>query len=139
MNLLSRKMHNGMVLVVFIYNVLIDNSFIWYTFCINICLFYFVCYNTCVLHWVFVVLNLWIALKEVTHPESFVRGKFLFALVIILYRGRRVQNQYSKRATCIIGQPAKRHLNGVSLVGRWWRGVPVGIRNPSSLWIRALT
>ena len=70
-------MHNGMVVVVFIYNVLIDNSVIWYTFCIHVCLFYFVCYNICVLYWVFVVLNLRIALKPGTHPESFVRG-FIF-------------------------------------------------------------
>ena len=70
-------------------------------------------------------------------------GVQLWQRFFFLMRGKRIQK---KRA--IIGPPAKRHLNGVSLAGRWWpnmefwlcsfvifRGsTPVLIRNPLFLW-----
>ena len=73
-----------------------------------------------------------------------VQKKFFFlTLVIIFYwseKGTRGLYQYSKQAT--IGPPAKRHFNGVSLVGRWWCLVIAwyfwGVRTPCPpLWIRA--
>ena len=42
---------------------------------------------------------------------------FLFCCFVFV-RGERIKNHYK---WAIIGSPAKRHLNGVSLAGRWWR------------------
>ena len=41
-----------------------------------------------------------------------------FFCLFVFYEGRGSKNSKKKRTT--IGPAAKRHLNGVSLVGRWW-------------------
>ena len=53
-----------------------------------------------------------------TDPESFVRGDRtqLWQLYFLM----RERGSYYHLKWTIIGPPAKGHLNGVSLVGRWW-------------------
>ena len=71
-------------------------------------------------------------------PESVVRGvrlwkSFFFFFFFFLgggggLKGIEDPNQYHyKRA--IIDPPAKRHLNGVLLAGRWWPNIEWGISN----------
>ena len=76
-------------------------------------------------------------------PESFARGDptFFFSFFFSLMREEESKYHYS---WSIIGPPARRHLNGVSLVGRWWPNIewwigslvilrgsgPVLLRNP---------
>ena len=97
-------------------------------------------------------------------PGNFVRGGPTLTHFLSLMRGGRSKYHY-KRA--IIGPPAKRHLNDVSLACRWWPNIecfvifrgsrsvlqrnPIfydfsgggggggggGIRTPVPLWIRA--
>ena len=67
--------------------------------------------------------------KQVTYytcadPESFVRGGpnlITFFCFFFSWWGDRGSKYRYKWA--IIGPPAKRHLNGVSLAGRWWPNI----------------
>ena len=51
-------------------------------------------------------------------PESFVRGVQLWQRFFLVWWGEEGSKYHYKRA--MIGPPAKRHLNGVSLACRWW-------------------
>ena len=50
-------------------------------------------------------------------------AQFWLRLFLFLFSlwGQRGSKYHFKRVT--IGLPAKRHLNGVSLVGRWWPNI----------------
>ena len=54
-------------------------------------------------------------------PESFSRGDPTLTTFFLVDDGREDPNTTLSGA--IIGPPAKRHFNGVSLAGRWWPNI----------------
>ena len=68
-----------------------------------------------------ITLNGWTSSAD---PESFVRGGP--NLITFLLADRRSKYRYK---WAIIGPTAERHLNGVSLAGRWWPNIECWLRS----------
>ena len=69
--------------------------------------------------------NLVIECSARADPESFVRGVqrlFYFLFIFLVWWGEEEGSKYHYK-WAIVGLPAKRHSNGVSLAGRWWPNI----------------
>ena len=99
-------------------------------------------YITC--QWISSVFFFWMHVghARIQRGSNFDNVFYLFFVCFFLVWGEEGFKYHYKRA--IKGQPAKRHLNGVSLAGRWWPNIecwlcsfvilrgsgPVLLRNP---------